>query len=308
MRQEAPYILWAQESNIYAQGRQNTCFLRLGHRVAAPFIRPLGSHSHPEIEIVLFLSGTGVYIVNQKSYDIRPGDVFIFASAEQHCITVIDGPQGLSYLTVHFEPRFIWSMGNDLFDARFLRVFNALGKGLDNRLPQSETTREITALLQDMEREFALRQAEYEPMVKALLLRVLVLLNRQAGDAGLPVGPQLSRANYDRVEAAMEHINARLGELITLKDLAAVAHMNPCYFSTVFKQLNGIAPWTYITAKRVEQACRLLVESSMNITEIALACGYNNAANFNRAFHQVVGVPPSAYRKNPEGAQVVKGQ
>ena len=79
--------------------------------------------------------------------------------------------------------------------------------------------------------------------------------------------------------------------------------MRPCYFSAIFKRLNGVSPWRYITAKRIELAQDLLTRNRMSITEVSQIAGYNNADNFIRAFRQITGTSPSAYRKHPQSIQ-----
>lgn len=73
-------------------------------------------------------------------------------------------------------------------------------------------------------------EADYEAMVKALLLRMLVLLNRLLpADAQSGAAPA-SGSNMEQIEEAMAYIQAHLTEPILLSDLAKAAHMSPCYF------------------------------------------------------------------------------
>ena len=83
----------------------------------------------------------------------------------------------------------------------------------------------------------------------------------------------------------------------TLDDIAAKASLNKTYVITLFRRLNGVTPWEYITARRIEKSYEMLDTTDMNILEIATKCGFNNASNFNRAFRKVTGRTPSEYRR-----------
>ena len=68
--------------------------------------RELREHRHSRFEIVHFRKGQGIYTVNGKNFSIKPDDVFVFSSNEQHCIT--DVSESLEFVNLHFEPRFFW--------------------------------------------------------------------------------------------------------------------------------------------------------------------------------------------------------
>ena len=58
-----------------------------------------------------------------------------------------------------------------------------------------------------------------------------------------------------------------------------------------------MSPWDYITVRRIDLARKLLSDSDRNILDIAMMCGFNNTANFNRAFKKVTGKTPKEIRK-----------
>ena len=92
-------------------------------------------------------------------------------------------------------------------------------------------------------------------------------------------------------------IHQKLGENITLDELAEEADMSRTYFCSVFKKLNGITPWEYINIKRIEKAKHLLRTTQKTVLEISLECGFNNLSHFNRVFLRITAQSPSDYRK-----------
>lgn len=272
--------------------------LRLFNSHAIFSKRPLENHHHTMIEISYIKSGGGKYTVGEKTYSIKTGDIFIFASDEPHCITEISGDGNMLLMNIQFEPRFIWTPGNSMFDAKYLRVFLERDENFSNRLDRDDqSTVEIGKLLLSMEHEFESADPEYELIIKVRLLTVLVLLAR---NSGIPDGYSNlhGNSNLSAMDNIMEYINMNLQTPLSLDDIAKRANMSRSYFSTIFKQLNGMTPWEYILLKRVETAIRLLKTGNMSIIEIACTCGFNSTANFNRAFKKITGRTPTSYRKN----------
>ena len=68
-------------------------------------------------------------------------------------------------------------------------------------------------------------------------------------------------------------------------------------FSRFFRTHIGKTFPAFVNDLRIGRACRLLAETEMNVTEIALLCGYRNLSNFNRQFLQLKKGSPSDFRR-----------
>lgn len=82
----------------------------------------------------------------------------------------------------------------------------------------------------------------------------------------------------------------------TVEALASTANMSRSAFALRFKQLVGAAPMEYLARCRIQQATRLLNESSMPISQIADVIGYDSEASFSKAFKRHIGIPPGQFR------------
>lgn len=149
-----------------------------------------------------------------------------------------------------------------------------------------------------MENEAREKKIEYELMIKLALIKLLVTIVRNFDYVKHSnISFDIGRTSIESLENAMNYINKNLENKITLDDLAKAANMNRSYFCTVFKRLNGISAWDYITIKRIEKSVVLLETTDKTMLEIACRCGFNNTANFNRAFRKVMGKVPGECRK-----------
>ena len=82
-----------------------------------------------------------------------------------------------------------------------------------------------------------------------------------------------------------------------LAQMAAAACMSRYHFLRVFEEATHISPGRFLAALRMQQAKRLLLETSMPVTTICFEVGYNSLGTFTRLFTDCVGVSPSSFRK-----------
>lgn len=275
--------------------------LRFFHSVQKPFRRAYFEHRHTAFEISVIRSGRGLYQLRDRVYEFHPGDVFMFSTNEVHCITEILSDEPLDIMNLQFEPRFIWMPGGERFDYRYLSIFFHRSASFCHQLRCDDPRADgIRALLADIEDEFSRKEESYDLMVKNKLLTLLVYVRRHYGeyfDDGLS---RRETPHVRQLEAVMRFIDDHLGEELSLEALAAQAHMSKSHFSSLFRELNGLSPWEYILGKRVARAAQLLADTDRTVLDIASACGFNSAANFNYAFRKLTHTSPSEYRRRAD--------
>lgn len=259
--------------------------------------RKVTTHSHSRFEISVCQSGSGEYTVGKTLYDILPGDVFVFSSNEQHCITKA-GENGLQIMNLHFDPRCLLSENPGGYNDQLISFCFSHSPNFENRIP-AEKSVFIQNALSDIKDELLLGDAnQYIAILSHLnLILVDLLRNHKYHDGASPV----AKEDYSYLLSVYNYIDLHLDEELTLNAIAETAGYSPNYFSHIFKKINGISLWDYITAKRIEKASRMLLsnDSKMTILNIASECGFNNTINFNKAFKRIKGVTPSEFRKNP---------
>ncbi|WP_433259941.1 helix-turn-helix transcriptional regulator [Actinosynnema sp. CS-041913] len=105
----------------------------------------------------------------------------------------------------------------------------------------------------------------------------------------------------DDVEQAVirviESLRGRLGDQITIDDMARIATFSKFHFTRVFQRVTGVSPGRFLLAMRLEEAKRLLISTSLTVTEISHQVGYSSVGKFSSRFTDSVGMSPSAYRQ-----------
>ena len=95
-----------------------------------------------------------------------------------------------------------------------------------------------------------------------------------------------------RLKQVLDYIEAHLGQLCHLSDLAQTASMRPFYFARLFKNTMGVSPHNYVTMRRIERAKAMLCRSHISVLEIGIRVGYLDPKHFRVVFRREVGVSP----------------
>lgn len=103
-------------------------------------------------------------------------------------------------------------------------------------------------------------------------------------------------AHRRAVERVITSARERLCEPISLRDMSRVAYLSAFHFNRVFHQITGLPPNKFISAMRLDEAKRLLLNTDLSITDICFEVGYNSLSTFTRRFTQRVGLGPREFR------------
>src|SRR5436853_7342865 len=99
------------------------------------------------------------------------------------------------------------------------------------------------------------------------------------------------------VERAIQTMHTHLDEELTLEDLASVACLSPSHFHRVFRRLIGIPPGEFLSALRFQMARRLLLATSLSVTDICFEVGYTSMGSFTSRFTHLLGLSPRLLRQ-----------
>jgi transcriptional regulator GlxA family with amidase domain len=110
----------------------------------------------------------------------------------------------------------------------------------------------------------------------------------------------MSRGSEDsnrRMLRARDAMDRSYAQPLDIPTLARLAHVSPAHFIRTFKDTFGETPNRYLQRRRVERAMFLLRSTDRSVTDVCMAVGFSSLGTFSRVFAEIVGEPPSVYRR-----------
>ena len=100
-----------------------------------------------------------------------------------------------------------------------------------------------------------------------------------------------------RLRRVRDRIDREYAQPLDVEALARGAHMSAGHLSRQFRLAYGESPYAYLMTRRIERAMALLRGGDLSVTEICFTVGCSSLGTFSTRFTELVGVPPSVYRR-----------
>ena len=107
----------------------------------------------------------------------------------------------------------------------------------------------------------------------------------------------ISLDDLRRLRRARDRMDREYARPLDVASLARTALMSPGHFSRQFRTAYGESPYSYLMTRRIERAMALLRCTDLSVTEICFAVGCSSLGTFSTRFTELVGMSPSAYRR-----------
>ncbi|WP_148412254.1 AraC family transcriptional regulator [Murimonas intestini] len=256
--------------------------------------RQMYLHSHDFLEINYVKEGEGYYLIEEREYEIRQGDIFIINNQERH-MAVHDG--GLMLEVIVFDPAFLWErmQGYQFLEPFFNRsaVFtNCIRREEEGYGKLLEAVVNIRSEYEEKRQGWELFVKSWTQLFMAQLYRIYLISQDKTERK------EARYKTFTRLQPVLDYIHEHYLEQLELDELARVAMMNKSYLCSCFKNTLHMRIFEYIDQLRINRACMLLSTTSESITDIAMLTGFNSVSYFNRIFKKVRGISPGNYRKN----------
>jgi len=252
---------------------------------------------HDFLEITYVYQGNGTVHIEDKKYDASEGDIFVIGDTEFHTVESLFS-SSLRIISLFFLPDFVYSIGQNSFDLDYLRPFLDHSVEFKNRIQSKEyNTNAVLDLIEKIFDEKSNQDDLYYLAVKNHLLEILVLIARYFKRFSSDLSQYTKRrSDIKRIDKVLSYLQTHYQEKITLDCISKIACMSTCYFCKFFKKVTGKTFKEYILSLRIDKARALLLQSDLNITEVAYEIGFENHSYFDRIFRRLTNLSPHDYR------------
>lgn len=254
-------------------------------------------HSHDFSELLIVLKGRGEHIINNESYELRTGDVFIIKGSAKHGFKK---SHGLEVCNIMFDPNNFLFQTNELRKMRGFQCLFVLEpyyrelKQFKSRMKLSlDNLKHVHRIIQELSNEFLNQQQAYKTRITALFAELVVFLSRE-----YEVEEIIDSRVLIQISEAITFMELNYLEQIKLEDIAEKAFVSPSHFCRIFKSTYKVSPIDYVIKLRIWHAGQLLRFKDKTVTQIAFESGFQDSNYFARRFKKEMGMSPKEYRNH----------
>jgi AraC-like DNA-binding protein len=250
-------------------------------------------HWHEHLQFYYFVSGRALLECGRNRFYAIPGSIVVINSNELHYLEGLS--DDLSCYVIRIDPTFLFSNQVDLLQTKYLAPLTQNRIAFQNLI---ENDAQMSDCVKRMIHEYFSRKTGFELAIKSSVYQLIVLMLRGH------VAKILTKEEFEeknrilrRFDSVFEMIQEHYTEKISLKELAESVNISACHFCRTFKQMTGKTTTDYVNGVRLEKSAALLEQKDLNITEIAMRCGFDSVNYFSRLFRKYYHISPTAFRE-----------
>lgn len=245
-------------------------------------------HSHEEYEIYMFLEGDSKYVVEEKFYTLRPGDVIIIRKGEMHRV-YHNSSTRYHRIFLMVSPHFFKEKNCPEYEAVFLKNTNGIGNKIDSELVYSSGLYDAIMRLKKYSENFTTGETL---ITDSTMIEIVHILNNIQS---------FTSADFSKgaVKDIISYINDNFTQEISLDLLAEKFYLSKHHICHIFKKYTGLTVQNYTKQKRLTLA-RELHSNGMTLSEAAISSGFSDYSSFYRAYKKKYKAMPKSNGLNVE--------
>jgi len=254
-------------------------------------------HYHPEYELTYILTSQGVRYVGNSIENFFDDDLVLIGSNLPHCwINTADQQQPASAIVVYLKEEFLdktWMQSCE---------FEAIRKLLDLSNKGIKFDKAVALRLKEKCFELLKLTSLEKIMLLLQILQELTQTNEYHFLCEQGFSYELNHSHNERINIVYKYIENHYQKKISLADIAAQVNMSEEYFSRFFSKIMKKSFFEFLNEYKINRACKLLIETDKQISEICYASGFESIPFFYRQFKKFKNCQPKNYRMNYQKA------
>jgi len=249
-------------------------------------------HYHPEIELVYVNKGNGKRHIGHHISYYTSGDLVLIGSMVPHFGYKERLTDHAREHVIQFLPEVVTQGLGQL--PEFSDIVRLLDQAQHGLVFSGSTKDKVGAITDAMTVQNSFEQLLSLISILKLLAtsKEVVLLNASK------LTVQASLQDHVKIEVVFNFVMEHFRRDIPLQEVSTFVNMTISSFCRYFKKQTGKTFTNFVNEVRVTHACKLLSETSRQISDICFDCGYNNFAHFNKQFKKITGLNPTEYRSS----------
>ena len=248
-------------------------------------------HYHDFNKIIIFLSGKVTYLIEGKSYFLKPWDILLVNNHDIHK-PIIDSSETYERIIIWANTNFINEFNYK--ECNLFSCFNVANRRMFNLVRIEEQSQTIIKdLIYNLEKSINSNYFGNELFSNTLFLQLLIVLNRIYIQDDYIKDTKSFFCNK-QIENILKYINSNLHNDLSIDTLCKEFFLSKYYLMRKFKKETGYTIHNYILQKRLLMS-KNLIKSGIPITEVCYKCGFNDYSSFLRAFKKMFNKQPSYF-------------
>lgn len=258
------------------------------------------AHYHEYIEILFGKEESFEIYLGNSYHRFGPGDMVLIPANEVHLINSLS-QQGGAYYVIRFLPRLIYNgLSQSRLELLYLLPFLTDSQGQEKIIKKEVLQKtQIPRLIKEVFREDMEKAYGYELAVRNHIGSIFLWIlrywhkNGTALSSDSPIHTELALQLAPALSYVQEHYDLPL----KARNVAKLCGMSSSYFSRSFNRILDMSFTDYVTRIRLAEAEKLLVSSTLSVTEIAMQCGFGSTSYFIRLFQKQKKRTPLQFRR-----------
>lgn len=254
-------------------------------------------HFHPQYEIMLVLEGTGIRFVGDSVERFQPGDLIFYGANIPHLYRSDEEYYNKKSdlvsqaVVIYFEENFLGENFWNLSDITSIKKLFSLSKKGIKYTGEAKEKLKAKVLSLDDQKDGIQKIIDLLSVLKAMAdTAEYELLSSSAFTKGI------EKDDCERMNKVYQFIMDKFAENPSLDQTSEIANMSTTAFCRYFKSHTNKTYTQFLNEIKVGNACKLLIENRLSISQICFETGFNNFTHFNSQFKKISGVTPSQYQ------------